>query len=146
MSQYSSMSRLFMESSDNLLGRFLDLFSTSVMSLINCIPDSEDVSCWGCNANSTPGPNVTNLCMVVNTLAVAVFSLVQQFPPEVSGLSYFAIQIQSWFVKTQSKFNHSPKNFSNVLSKSKGSEKCSLFTTKMPHFFYINSVQIRSGF
>ena len=39
--------------------------------------------------------------------------------PEMSGLSYFAIQIQAWFVKTQSKSNHSPKNFSDVKSKSK---------------------------
>jgi len=38
---------------------------------------------------------------------------------EMSGLSYFAIQIQSWFFKTRSKSNHSPKDFANVMSKSK---------------------------
>jgi len=38
-----------------------------------------------------------------------------------SGLSYFAIQ--SWFLKSQSKPNHSPKYFSNVKSKSKWSPK-----------------------
>jgi len=32
-----------------------------------------------------------------------------------------------------------------VQMKSKKFEKCILFTTKMPHFFFINSVQIRSG-
>jgi len=32
-----------------------------------------------------------------------------------------------------------------VQMKSKIFEKCSLFTTKMPHFFSINSVQVRSG-
>jgi len=31
--------------------------------------------------------------------------------PEMSGLSYFAVQIQSWIFKTQSKSNHSPKKF-----------------------------------
>jgi len=40
-----------------------------------------------------------------------------------SGLSYFAIQIQSWFLKTQSTSNHSPRYFSNVESKSKWSPK-----------------------
>jgi len=39
--------------SDKLLGCFLDWFSKSVMSLVNWIPESEDVSCWGWNANST---------------------------------------------------------------------------------------------
>ena len=39
------------------------------------------------------------------------------------ALPYFAIQIQSWFFKTQSKSNHSPKTFSNVKSKSKWSLK-----------------------
>jgi len=29
---------------------------------------------------------------------------------EMSGLSYFAIQFQSWYFKTQSKSNRSPKN------------------------------------
>jgi len=38
-----------------------------------------------------------------------------------SGLSYFAIQIQSWFFKTQCKSNHSPTIFLNVKSKSKWS-------------------------
>jgi len=64
--------------------------------------------------------------------------------PKMSGLSYFAIQIQSWFFTTQSKSNHSPKIF-QVTMKSETLEKCSLFTTKMPHFFSINSVQILSG-
>jgi len=32
---------------------------------------------------------------------------------EVCGLSCFAIQIQSWFFKTQSKSNHSPNFFWN---------------------------------
>jgi len=57
----------------------------------------------------------------------------------------FTIQILSWFFKTQSKSNHSPKFFSNAKSKSKIIEKCSLFTWEMPRFFFINSVQIRSG-
>jgi len=39
-----------------------------------------------------------------------------------SGLSYFAIQIQSWFFKTQSKSYHTPK-FWNAESKSKWSPK-----------------------
>ena len=43
--------------------------------------------------------------------------------PEMSGLSFFAIQSQSWDFKTQSKPNHSPKFFSNVTSKSKWSPK-----------------------
>jgi len=58
---------------------------------------------------------------------------------EMSGLWYFALQIQSWFFKTQS------KKIFKCKSKSKKFEKCSLFTTKMPHFFAISSVQIRSG-
>jgi len=33
---------------------------------------------------------------------------------EMSGLSYFTIQIQSWIFKTQSKSNHSTKFFKNV--------------------------------
>ena len=37
--------------------------------------------------------------------------------PDMSELSYFAIQIQSWFLKSQSKSNHSLKYFSNVKSK-----------------------------
>jgi len=37
---------------------------------------------------------------------------------EMSGQSYFAIQIKSWFVKTQSKINHSTQNFSNLKSPS----------------------------
>jgi len=40
-----------------------------------------------------------------------------------SGLSNFAIQIQSWLFKTLSKSNHSPKFFSNVKSKPKWSPK-----------------------
>jgi len=40
-----------------------------------------------------------------------------------SGLSHFAIQIQSWFVKTKSKSKHGPKFFSNVKSKSKFTPK-----------------------
>jgi len=38
---------------------------------------------------------------------------------EMSGLSYFAIQIQSWIFKTQSKSNHSPKSLRKPKSKSK---------------------------
>jgi len=62
-----------------------------------------------------------------------------------SGLSYFALQIQSWFFKTQS----SPttvQNFFNALFKSKSPKilKMQLFHNKMPHFFSINSIQIRS--
>jgi len=49
------MFRLFLETSDKYLSRFLGWFSKSAMSLINCIPESEDVSCWECNANSTYG-------------------------------------------------------------------------------------------
>jgi len=40
-----------------------------------------------------------------------------------SGLSYFAIQIQSWIFKTQSKSNRSPKSWRNSKSKSKWSPK-----------------------
>jgi len=43
--------------------------------------------------------------------------------PEMSGLSNFAIQIHSWFFKTQSKSNHNPKYFSNVKFKSTWSPK-----------------------
>ena len=32
-------------------------------------------------------------------------------PPEMSGLPYFALQVESWFLKTQSKSNYSPKFF-----------------------------------
>ena len=42
---------------------------------------------------------------------------------EMSGLSNFAIRIQSWFFKTQSKSNHSPKIFVKCKSKSKWSPK-----------------------
>ena len=42
---------------------------------------------------------------------------------EMNGLLYFAIQIQSWFVKSQSKSNHSPIIFSNIKTKSKLSPK-----------------------
>ena len=45
------------------------------------------------------------------------------YSAEMSGLSNFAIQIQSWSFKTQSKSNHNPKNFSNAKSKSKWSPK-----------------------
>jgi len=43
------------------------------------------------------------------------------YGPKMCGLSYFAIQIQSWFFKTQCKSNHSPTIFLNVKSKSKWS-------------------------
>ena len=39
--------------------------------------------------------------------------------PEMSELSNFAIQIQSWIFRTQSKSNHSPKILGNLKSKSK---------------------------
>ena len=39
--------------------------------------------------------------------------------PEMSGLSYFAIQIQSGIFKTQSKSNHSPNLYFHWMSKSK---------------------------
>ena len=38
---------------------------------------------------------------------------------ETSGLSYLAIQIQSWFFKTQSRSNHTSKVLRNLKSKSK---------------------------
>jgi len=50
--------------------------------------------------------------------------------PKMSVLSYFAIQIQSWFFRTQSK-----SKIFQVQMKSGTLEKCSLFTTKIPHFF-----------
>jgi len=53
VSQYSSQTLLFRETSDRFLDLFLDLFLKSLKSLISCIPESEDVSCWDCNANST---------------------------------------------------------------------------------------------
>jgi len=40
---------------------------------------------------------------------------------EMSGLPHFAIQVRSWFIKSQPKSKHSPKFFSNVMSKSKWS-------------------------
>jgi len=43
--------------------------------------------------------------------------------PEMSGPSYFAIQIQSWYFKTQSKSNRCPKVFLIVKPKSKWSPK-----------------------
>jgi len=45
------------------------------------------------------------------------------YEAEMSGLSYFVIQIQSCFVKTLSKSKHCPKHFSNINSKSKLSPK-----------------------
>jgi len=51
--QYSSQSLLFSETNEKLLSRFLDLLLKWLNSLISCIPESRDVSCWGCNANST---------------------------------------------------------------------------------------------
>jgi len=36
--------------------------------------------------------------------------------PEMSGLSYFAIRIQSWNFKAQSKSSHSPKSMKNLKS------------------------------
>jgi len=58
--QYSSQSLLFNETNDKLLGRFLDLLLKLLKSLISCIPESREVSCWGCNANSTR-PNTANV-------------------------------------------------------------------------------------
>jgi len=55
-------------------------------------------------------------------------------------LILFAIRYR--FFKTQSRSNYIPKLFSQM--KSKKFEKCSLFTTKVPHLFSNNSVQIRS--
>jgi len=54
--QYSSQSLLFNEIMDPLLGRFLNLL---LKSFFVCISESRNVSCWGCNANSTPDYNVT---------------------------------------------------------------------------------------
>ena len=50
-------------------------------------------------------------CLVANRLA--------RPRPEVSGLSNFAIQIQSWIFQTQSKSNHSPKRLKKLKSKSR---------------------------
>jgi len=62
-----------------------------------------------------------------------------------SGLSYFALQIQSWFFKTQSKSNHGPKFFSMHCSTQKVQKfwKCSFFTTKCRMSF--PSTQSNSG-
>ena len=61
---------------------------------------------------------------------------------EMSGLSYFVIQIQFRFLKTKSKSNYSPKYFSNEVP---NIWKMQLFYNKMPHFFSINSAQIWPG-
>jgi len=53
--------------------------------------------------------------------------------PEMSGLSYFTIHIQSWIFKTQCKFNHSSKKLKHVKSKPKWSpwdNKIQLFNNK----------------
>jgi len=70
------------------------------------------------------------------------------WPPEMSGLSYFAIQIQSWLFKIKSKSKHSPKDYSNVKSKSKASpnnlKNVAFSQQTYPISFPFNSVQIRS--
>ena len=48
--QYSSQSLVFNEIMDRLLDRFLNLVLKSFFVFIS---ESQDVSCWGCNANST---------------------------------------------------------------------------------------------
>ena len=61
---------------------------------------------------------------------------------------YFAIQIQSWIFKTQSKSKHSPKEILNVKSKSKWSPKKlknADISQQNVALFSMNSVQIRSG-
>ena len=60
-----------------------------------------------------------------------------QYKTKMSGLSYFAVQIQSWFLKTQFKVQPQSKRFfkCKVQMKSKKCEKCSLYTTKVSRFF-----------
>ena len=50
--QYSYHSLLFPKTIDKLQSRFLDLL---LKSSFVCVSESWDVSCWGCNANSTFG-------------------------------------------------------------------------------------------
>jgi len=52
VSQQTFQSLLWTESSDKFLGRFLERLLSGA-SLINWIPESDEVSCWGCKANST---------------------------------------------------------------------------------------------
>ena len=47
------------------------------------------------------------------------YSVLTVSPAEMAGLSYFAMQIQSWIFKTQSKCNLSPKSWRAWKSKSK---------------------------
>jgi len=69
---HSYQSLLFNENIDKLLGRFLDLLlKTSFV----CISESRDVSCWGCNANSTRHSNAWNLLL---TKAVDANDLAQK--------------------------------------------------------------------
>ena len=56
-SNASSLSLLFMEISDNLPSCCLNLL---LRSYFVCISESQDVSCWGCNANSTFLPALFN--------------------------------------------------------------------------------------
>ena len=57
--------------------------------------------------------------------------------PEISGMSYFAIQIKSWLFKTQSKSNHNPKSFNTqVQINSQKLKKYSLFIDKLCNIFH----------
>jgi len=49
-------------------------------------------------------------------------SIVGRYIPDMSGLSYFTIEIQAWIFEMQSKSNHSPNDFENIKSKSKNQQ------------------------
>jgi len=69
---------------------------------------------------------------------------IRSCPAEMSGLSYFAIQIQSWIFKTQSKSNPSPTFFemkSPSPNKVYQIDKNSFLITNITQFFPINAVQ-----
>jgi len=51
--QCSSNSHLSTMNDTKPQGLLLDSFFKSLKSLLGCIPKSENVSCWDCNANST---------------------------------------------------------------------------------------------
>jgi len=89
VSQYSSISRPFMVSNDKLLGLFLVLTSKSVISLTgNCIPKSEDVSCWDCNANST-APHVRTWGLLEANLLLNRVARLSFLTPNLKNLAFF---------------------------------------------------------
>ena len=66
-SNASALSLLFNDIIDELPGCFLNLF---LRSSFLCISESQDVSCWGCNANST----------IPSAFFVAAVALQKKFP------------------------------------------------------------------